>query len=229
MFDCGDCSAGMPEEENCPCGRGFSEGGTVIRVVCADISSADDRIYRSLYEKASPQRKLRADRYLRQEDKLRCVTAAALLKTVLGAEDDRIGQNEFGKPYLKDREDLHYNLSHSGRYVVLAWGDTAVGVDVQRHDADANTQAIGKRFFTSDELQYIRGNRNRFYEIWTKKESYLKYTGKGLRAGLDSFSVLAPERKIRYFYRTLETDYSLSLCTEADAWELELLDVQQLL
>ena len=201
----------------------------MIRVVCADISSADDRIYQSLYEKASLQRKLRAECYLRQEDKLRCVTAAALLKTLLAANDDQIGQNEFGKPYIKGRTDVHYNLSHSGRYVVLAWGDTEVGVDVQRHDSDANTEAIGKRFFTFDELQYIQGDRKRFYEIWTKKESFLKYTGKGLRAGLGSFSVLAPEPKIRYFYRTLGTDYSLSLCTEADECEFELLDIQQLL
>ncbi len=200
-----------------------------MRVVCVDISAADDYVYRMLYEKASAQRKLRADRYLRQEDKLRCVTAAALLKKVLGADDDQIAQDEFGKPYLKDRKDVHYNLSHSGQYVVLAWGGTEVGVDVQKHDPSVNVEAIGARFFTPDELQYIRGDRLRFYEIWTKKESFLKYTGKGLRAGLNSFSVLAPEPGIRYFYRTLEMSHSLSVCTEEDACEIELLDMIQLL
>lgn len=200
-----------------------------MRVVCADISAADDHVYRLLYEKASAQRKLRADRYLRQEDKLRCVTAAALLKKVLGADDDQIAQDEFGKPYLIDRRAVHFNLSHSGQYVVLAWGGTEVGVDVQKHDPAAKVESIGMRFFTPDELQYIRGDRLRFYEIWTKKESFLKYTGKGLRTGLNSFSVLAPEPGIRYFYRTLGMDYSLSLCTEEDACEVELLDVMQLL
>ncbi len=201
----------------------------MIQVVCADISSADTHIYQSLYKKASPQRKLRADRYLRQEDQLRCVTAGALLKKLLGAEDEQIGKDEFGKPYLKDRRDLYFNLSHSGRYVVLAWGDTPVGVDVQQHDPDTNVEAIGKRYFTADEQQYSQGDRNRFYEIWTKKESFLKYTGKGLGAGLRSFSVLAPEPRIRYFYRTLGADYSLSLCTEADEYAFGLLDVRQLL
>ena len=80
-----------------------------------------------------------------------------------------------------------------------------------------------------DELQYARGDIGRFYEIWTKKESFLKYTGKGLHADLRAFSVLAPESDIRYFYRTLATDYSLSLCTEEHEFETTLLDVQQLL
>lgn len=200
----------------------------MIEMKCIDISSADDRIYQSLYEKASLQRKLRADRYLRQEDKLRCVTAAALLKTVLGVEDDQIGQDDSGKPYIKDRKDLYYNLSHSGRYVVLAWGNTPVGVDVQQQDPSTDIEAIGSRFFTSDELQYIQGNRMRFYEIWTKKESYLKYTGKGLRGGLRSFSTLMPEASIRYFSQILGEDHSLSLCTEEDTYEMELLDIRQL-
>lgn len=200
----------------------------MIQIICVDISSADDRIYQSLYEKASQQRKLRADRYLRQEDKLRCVTAAVLLKTVLGVEDDQITQDAFGKPYIKDRKDFHYNLSHSGRYVVLAWGNTQVGVDVQQHDPSVNMEAIGTRFFTPDELRYIQGSRMRFYEIWTKKESYLKYTGKGLRGGLRSFSTLLPEPTVRYFSHTLGEDHSLSLCTEEDTYEMELLDVRQL-
>ena len=201
----------------------------MIRIVCADVASADAYIYRILYEKASDQRKSRADRYLRQEDKLRCVTAAALLKNLLGADDDQIAKNDFGKPYLKDRRDVHYNLSHSGRYVVLAWGDTELGIDVQKHEACTNTEAIGTRFFAFDELQYVQGDIGRFYEIWTKKESFLKYTGKGLRADLRAFSVLAPGTDIRYFYRTLGTDYSLCLCTEDREFETTLLDVQQLL
>lgn len=199
----------------------------MIRVVCADISSADRGIYQSLYERASRQRRLRADSFLHQEDKLRCVTAAALLKTYLGAEEDQLAHNDFGKPFLKNRQDLHFNLSHSGRYVVLAWGEQEVGVDVQRHDA--NRAAVATRFFTEDEQRYAEEDPARFYEIWTKKESYLKYTGTGLSGGLRSFSVLKPPPGMRYFYRNLGGDYSLSLCTQAQAWEITLLDVRQLL
>lgn len=201
----------------------------MIRVACVDISSVDESLYRSLYEKASLQRRQRADRYLRQEDKLRCVTAEALLKAMLGVDDDQTVKNAFGKPYIRGQQDVYYNLSHSGRYVVLAWGDTEVGVDVQRHDSVTDMEAVGIHCFTPDERLYIQQDANRFYEIWTKKESFLKYTGKGFCAGLTSFSVLKPEGKIRYFYCTLSNAYSLSLCTEDAEWKTELLNAYRLL
>ena len=201
----------------------------MIYILCADISSADNGVYGRLYQNASPERKQRADSYLRQEDKLRCVTAHALLKTALGTETFQIEKQTFGKPCIQDRKDFCYNLSHSGRYVVIAWGSSEVGVDVQKHDPAANTEMIAKKYFTSDERAYAAGDIRRFYEVWTKKESYLKYTGKGLREDLRSFSVFAPEAEFRYLYRVLEPEYSLSLCTTEDDCTLRLLNVQQLL
>lgn len=201
----------------------------MIRVVCVDISSAEDEVYRKLYEKASLQRKYRADRYLHQMDKLRCVTAEALLRRILGVTEDQIEKSSFGKPYLKARTDVFYNLSHSGRYVVFAWGDSEVGVDVQQHDSVSDRKAFEMRFFAPDESAYACDDIGRFYEIWTKKESYLKYTGRGLRTDLRSFSVLSLERKLRFFCRALDDNHSLSLCTEEDEYAFELLDIQQLL
>ena len=201
----------------------------MIRVICVDISSAEDEIYRKLYERASVQRKYRADRYLRQKDKLRCVTAEALLRRILGVTEDQIEKNGFGKPYLKAGKDVFYNLSHSGRYVVLAWGATEVGVDIQQHDSGTDRKALEMHFFAPDEQGYACGDIGRFYEIWTKKESYLKYTGRGLRTDLRSFSVLSPEWKLRFFCRTLDKNHSLCLCTEEDEYAFELLDIQQLL
>lgn len=201
----------------------------MIHILCADVSSADEDIYNRLYEKASPERKSQADRYLRQEDKLRCVTAYALLRRVVGLEECQIEKNEYGKPYIKDREDFHYNLSHSGRYVVIAWGDSEIGVDVQQHNCSVDIETIAKRFFTADEQAYIQKDFLRFYEIWTKKESYLKFTGKGLKKSLGSFSTLLPDSGIRYRHRYLDGGYSLSLCTIEKNDTFELLDLQQLI
>ena len=157
------------------------------------------------------------------------MTAYALLKTVLDTEEFQIKKDPGGKPYVLDREDFFYNLSHSGRYVVIAWGSSEVGVDVQQHDPSVKAEAIAKRYFTLEEQSYIRGNVRRFYEVWTKKESYLKYTGEGLRKNMNSFSTISPVKGIRYAYHCLDGGYSLCLCmAESDDYTLHLLDVQKL-
>ena len=78
----------------------------MIRIVCAGISSANEQIYETLREKASEQRKRKADRYRRYEDKLRCVTADALLKAALNTNDFQIEKTKYGKPYIKNEKDF---------------------------------------------------------------------------------------------------------------------------
>ncbi len=202
----------------------------MIRLVCADISSADEETYGRLYERACEERKRRADRYRSYEDKLRCVTADALLTAALGAREYQIEKNEFGKPYVKGRNDFYYNLSHSGTYVAIAFGNAEVGVDIQRHRDGTDMRLIAERCFTHDEKEYVwqsaRQSEERFYEIWTGKESYLKYVGKGLRENMRSFSVLDRKREIRLLHPA--EGYSLSLCTADREYTFELSDIRQL-
>ena len=195
--------------------------------MCADLSGGEEDLYRKLYESASPERKLRADRYRRQEDRLRCVAADVLLKKALGKTDYRMERSEFGKPYITDQPGFHFNLSHSGRYVVLAYGDREVGVDVQQH-TDANLEALARRWFSPEEYAYAEGSRQRFYEIWTAKESYGKYLGKGLCMDLRSFSVLTPMPDLCFRHIFLSDDYSLCLCSTQTEYTLTLPDLRQL-
>lgn len=204
----------------------------MIRILCADISSADDRICESLFRRASDERKRKALRYRRYEDKLRCVTADALLKIALNTEDFQVEKNKYGKPYIKDRKGFYYNLSHSGDYVVLAFGDTEVGVDVQRHCVGADMRMIAENCFAREEMEYVWQSDfqtvERFYEIWTGKESYLKYIGKGLSGDVRSFNVLGQGLRIQCLQHTPNNGYTLSFCSADEAYTLELSDVRQL-
>ncbi len=208
----------------------------MIRILCVDLASADadlyGEVYRRLYEKASEERKKRADRYRHFDDKLRCVTADALLLASLGTDRFRIDIHEFGKPRIGDHEKFHYNISHSGRYVVIASGNTEVGVDVQQHSTGTDRMAIAEQCFAPDEQEYVGQSIRRFYEVWTGKESYLKYTGEGLRRNMRSFSIFDAvsdtDLKIRYLRCLPDSDYSLSLCTADEEYTFDLLDVRQL-
>ena len=100
--------------------------------------------------------------------------------------------NEYGKPFLTNNPHIHYNISHAGHYIACAVTDEPVGIDIEL--IKPIDMKIAERFFTPDEAGYIykAQQSHRFYEIWTKKESRIKWEGKGLSKPLPSFSVFDP-------------------------------------
>ncbi len=93
------------------------------------------------------------------------------------------GQN--GKPHLKG-EKIHFNLSHTEGFAVVCLSDTEIGVDCEKIDPAfaPKIEAFSKRYFLENELSYLKKNDfspSCFFEIWTKKEAYIKKYG--LNAG----------------------------------------------
>lgn len=211
----------------------------MIHIACLDISSIDDETYRRLYAQSCPQRRQRADRYLRTEDKLRCIAADALLRHALAQTlqitDYTIATGPFGKPYLRDREDFHYNISHSGRWVVIAYGTTPVGIDVEKFRTNVKKNVIASRSFTDAEQAYLScGDEvlrtKRFFQIWTAKESYLKYLGTGLHRSLSSFSVLPdPPEPDLHFHSIPLPDHYMTLCSQEQHYTVDHLDPSALI
>lgn len=203
----------------------------MIQILCADLSDANEDIYRRLYHRASPERRARANRFRCREDALRCVAAGALLRHVL-SEDFRIETGPGGKPFLPDQPDMHFNLSHSGNWVVIAWGSSEVGVDVESLRRLPRIDALIRRYCSKEEMAYILEDSNhreqRFFEVWTGKESILKYLGTGIQTDLRAFSVLAPAEGLHLHRRTLPDGSLLCLCTTDNNYGLKFLNVHQL-
>ncbi len=129
-----------------------------------------------------------------------------LAKENFGAENElEIVADENGKPYFKNHPDFYFNISHSGDLIAVAFSSSPVGVDIEKL-RDANLK-IAERRFTDKEKQFIKNNLDFFY-VWTRKEAYLKRTGKGLRQSLSTFSVL-DENTIKTFKAD---DYIVSVC-----------------
>lgn len=199
---------------------------------CILLPEEPAELYKALYPLAEPERKKRADRYLRQEDGLRCLAAGELLRRtaekVLGLTEFQVVNEPGGKPRIAVQEHFHYNLSHSGLRVAIAWGSSPVGVDVQQMLPDVKTEELAKRFFTADEQAYLfeqpEQTALRFYQVWTGKESYLKYLGTGLKKSLTSFSVLDPEIARLLQFRYLPDGYCVSLCSNDPNCVFELED-----
>ncbi len=98
---------------------------------------------------------------------------------------------EGGKPYFHNWQDLHFNLSHSGEQLSLAFSSEPVGVDLERKERKGDFLELAKRFFHPEERARVESEGGGvFLEIWTAKEAMLKLAGKGIAAGLEKTRVL---------------------------------------
>jgi 4'-phosphopantetheinyl transferase len=103
-----------------------------------------------------------------------------------------------------DQPMIHFNLSHSGDWVVVAFSRAcAVGIDVE---------ATAERAASADLIAYVMGDREQqqlqslpaarqragFFKCWTSKEAFMKGYGVGLTAALKDIEVCVdPDRPAR--------------------------------
>lgn len=129
--------------------------------------------------------------------------------------DVTIAYGPHGKPYVKERTDIHFNLSHSGDYVLAVFAPVEVGCDIQQIGEVKNHARIAARFFTEDEQAAIAQGMD-FYRVWARKESYIKCLGDGMARDLRSFSVVedlsdARQRQLHFAEHELP-GYVLAVC-----------------
>ena len=146
----------------------------------------------------SPEKQERLKRFNFYKDACNTLLGDILARTEicrvtgLGNNTLEFSANTYGKPFLVNDPRIHYNISHTGNYVVCAMDNQPVGIDIEL--IKPIDLKIPERFFTPDEVYYIISPQDdlvthRFYEVWTKKESRIKLEGKGLSMPLSSFDV----------------------------------------
>jgi 4'-phosphopantetheinyl transferase len=106
--------------------------------------------------------------------------------------DVKIERDENGKPYVSNFIELYFNLSHSHNLLICVISEKQVGIDVEFIKKYTVSDKL-VAFFSNIEWAYIQSFQNKahpFYELWTLKESYLKYLGVGLKKRLKSFEII---------------------------------------
>lgn len=95
-----------------------------------------------------------------------------------------------GKPYIEGFTNIHFNMSHAGKYSLCAFSDKQIGVDIELiKEIDLS---IAEKFYCKEEYnEIIKQTENRrykkFYEYWVLKESFTKAVGLGLSIPLNVF------------------------------------------
>lgn len=187
-----------------------------------------------LYQCLPQERKEAVDRARNENIARKRIYTGAFLQHVLAkelgvlVEQLQYEYNQWGKPELDKSamletyayeemvqqriRNLHFNLSHSGDYIVLVVSDCPVGIDVEHKTKGYD--ALAKRCFCKEEYEDIlnagdeEAQRKRFLEYWTRKEAYIKCVGEGMRIPLNSFSV----QEGNYHTLWLDSGYCVSVC-----------------
>lgn len=138
----------------------------------------------------SVDERARAGRFHRDTDRRRFEAGRGHLRRILGrhlsvpAESIVFCYSETGKPGLDDPGDVGFSVSHSHNLLLIGLGRGVLGVDVELPRPMPDMYAVAGMVFTGKEVDWMNegssdGNRERFFRLWTAKESLLKGMGVG--------------------------------------------------
>ena len=103
-----------------------------------------------------------------------------------------LSHGEKGEPLV---DEGHVSITDTLRYWACAFSERPVGIDMEELSRSVSP-AVSRKLHAAEreylEVLYVGSSewKEEFLSIWTKKESYAKYMGKGLSVGLSSFCVL---------------------------------------
>jgi 4'-phosphopantetheinyl transferase len=126
---------------------------------------------------------------------------------------------KFGKPELENSKQK-FNLSHSKNKSLIAISQNKeIGIDIEFIDASIEAKTIATHFFSKDEIKQLYTLNDEklaqgFFNIWTKKEAFIKAVGTGLTYPLDAFDVSLNTLKKKALIRIK------SSTKEAQKWNL---------
>ena len=188
----------------------------MLHLYCCDVSMLTDEEFMRMYQHTDRQRQKKADQ-LKHLPAKKLTVAAGMLARIgiarrlyINPQDISFKNHKGGKPYAEGL-DIHFSLSHSGNLAVCAISDKPVGIDAERNKEISLNMA--KRCFTQAEQQYVLSEKEkaqrRFFEIWTKKEAYVKLLGTGIQDFL-TFNVMGNDKIYTIQYK----DYTVSVATK---------------
>jgi 4'-phosphopantetheinyl transferase len=195
-------------------------------------SNRDDSELNRRFEALLSEEELqRCQRFLFAEDRQRFLLTRVAIRTLLSRYDCsqqpgnwRFGKNQHGRPELL-KEPAHqlttlsFNISHSDGVIVIAFcADGQAGVDIESMNISRRSVDLAHRYFSPAECNAllelpVGEQEQRFFDLWTLKEAFVKACGAGLKIPLRwfAFEFPAPQR--------LSVVFEPELAESAEQWQ----------
>jgi len=203
-----------------------------MKILHLNLSNVkEDTDWKSFLPFISKRRRRKISKYKHIEDKVLSLYGELMIRMGLSKQlglnhnELKFDFNEYGKPYCQIYTHMKFNLSHTRTCIIVCFSENKeVGVDVERL-GDPPFE-IMDFCFNKSEIDYINNSKvskiRSFFEIWTRKEAYLKWKGTGMVSNLgeiDTYSMESPK-----FYSYTSEEYFCTVCSES----LEEVEIQSL-
>ena len=191
--------------------------------------AAGEDCFLALFKSLSQDETERAARLHFDKDRRSFIICRGLLRSILAGylglkpAEIRFEYGPQGKPSLQNRA-MCFSVSHSEDRVLYAFcKNCELGVDLEYVRDLPDAEILAQRFFAPSEYIEFRGTTSAFrtrafFCCWTRKEAYIKATGRGLSLPLDSFQVpILPEQPAQLRITTRPSEH-------LSGWSLRHLD-----
>ena len=143
----------------------------IVKLLIVDINLVN--VYHHfLMKNLNEEQKEKASRFKNEKDQMRCLLSSYLTSQL---SQEELQRNETGKPFFPNGP--FFNISHSGKYVIMAIANQEVGVDIEE-DIEKNMDILLK-IFNEAESKMIKEHAD-FYYLWCAKESLIKCMGSSI-------------------------------------------------
>ena len=171
----------------------------MIKVYFANIELLNESEYfEKGFEAVHSMRQKKVLRCKQEMDKKRSLLVGLLLKLALETEGYvyetlDFALEEHGKPVIKNIENVFFSLSHTGKYAFCCISDHPIGLDAEgkeksflKEEKIERLYVMAKKIFSEKEYEkFLDCDDVRkvqlFLKYWTRKESYSKSLGEGIR------------------------------------------------
>ena len=199
-----------------------------MKIYISDVSGFfTEEGVKSLLPLVSEGRREKAERFLKIEDKIRCLYTEILLKKVHPDMTDAFLTDENGKPYIPGG--APFSISHSGKYVAVMVGEG--GIDIEQ--VKNVSAGVIRRPLSAAEMEFLSAQEDKtdaFFKLWTLKEAISKAMGTGFKtppAKIECADTSGIRKSVdvdgKHMYLSVfdVDDYKLAVCseTEADGYE----------
>ncbi len=118
-----------------------------------------------------------------------------------GIKNPKFEYGEYGKPFLAEYKNIFFSISHCNKAVCVAISEKNIGTDIEI--IRKYSESVVRRVFTEKEASELEKTAEKdkfFFQIWTLKESIIKFDGRGISYGMKNIEINLKNKEINPYF-----------------------------